>query len=93
MSQFRSKILDLGCFIKTRTIRDHTKRKVFEQFEPERYIIHSAASIRTLSYTNSLEYSTIHDTIGRETDYVIDKHSVMSSAIPYSHNVCARRRN
>ena len=37
MSQFRSKILDLGCFVNVRNIRDHTKRKVFEQNEVERY--------------------------------------------------------
>jgi hypothetical protein len=37
MSMFRAKKLDLGCFIKPRTIRDHTKRLVFEKFEPERY--------------------------------------------------------
>lgn len=36
MSMFRAKKLDLGCFTKIRNIRDHTKRKVFEQFEPER---------------------------------------------------------
>lgn len=37
MSMFRAKKLDLGCFTKIRTIRDHTKRKVFEEFETERY--------------------------------------------------------
>ena len=37
MSMFRAKKLDLGCFVKARTIRDHTKRKVFEEFETERY--------------------------------------------------------
>lgn len=36
MSQFRAKKLDLGCYINTRILRDHTKRKVFEQFEPQR---------------------------------------------------------
>lgn len=36
MSMFRAKKLDLGCFVKARTIRDHTKRKVFEEFETER---------------------------------------------------------
>ncbi|KAK2734262.1 40S ribosomal protein mrp2, mitochondrial [Myotisia sp. PD_48] len=36
MSQFRAKKLDLSCYINARVIRDHTKRKVFEQFEPER---------------------------------------------------------
>ena len=37
MSMFRAKKLDLGCFVKARTIRDHTKRKVFEANEVERY--------------------------------------------------------
>lgn len=37
MSQFRAARLDLGSFINGRNIRDHTKRKVFAQFEPERY--------------------------------------------------------
>ncbi|KAK4073185.1 uncharacterized protein Triagg1_5465 [Trichoderma aggressivum f. europaeum] len=35
MSMFRAKKLDLGCFVKARTIRDHTKRKVFEEHEAE----------------------------------------------------------
>ncbi|KAK1147411.1 40S ribosomal protein mrp2, mitochondrial [Aspergillus melleus] len=37
MSFFRSKKLDLGGFVNIRAIRDHTKRKAFEQYEPERY--------------------------------------------------------
>lgn len=37
MAQFRAKKLDLGCFVNIMNIRDHTKRKVFEQNEPERY--------------------------------------------------------
>jgi hypothetical protein len=37
MAQFRAKKLDLGCFINSKIIRDHTKRKTFEQFEPQRY--------------------------------------------------------
>ncbi len=37
MAQFRAKRLDLGCFVNIKNIRDHTKRKVFEQHEPERY--------------------------------------------------------
>ncbi|KAF7562367.1 hypothetical protein G7046_g1785 [Stylonectria norvegica] len=36
MSMFRAKKLDLGCFVNVRTLRDHTKRKVYEQFETER---------------------------------------------------------
>ena len=39
MSQFRSKTLDLAGFINARVVRDHTKRKVFEKHEPERYAI------------------------------------------------------
>ncbi|KAJ3463563.1 hypothetical protein MRS44_008349 [Fusarium solani] len=35
MSMFRAKKLDLGCFVNIRTLRDHTKRKVFEQHETE----------------------------------------------------------
>jgi len=37
MSMFRSKRLDLGCFVNVKVIRDHTKRKVFAEHEPERY--------------------------------------------------------
>jgi small subunit ribosomal protein S14 len=37
MSMFRAKRLDIGGFINVRVIRDHTKRKVFEQHETERY--------------------------------------------------------
>jgi len=36
MSQFRSKVLDIGCFVNIRTIRDHTKRKVYAQYETQR---------------------------------------------------------
>ncbi|KAI0012059.1 hypothetical protein F4779DRAFT_635131 [Xylariaceae sp. FL0662B] len=36
MSMFRAKKLDIGCFINVKTLRDHTKRKTFAQFEPER---------------------------------------------------------
>ena len=34
---FRAKRLDLGGFINSKIIRDHTKRKVFEKYEPQRY--------------------------------------------------------
>jgi small subunit ribosomal protein S14 len=34
---FRAARLDLGGFINSKIIRDHTKRKVFEKYEPERY--------------------------------------------------------
>lgn len=35
---FRSKKLDLGGFVNIKVIRDHTKRKVFEQNETERSV-------------------------------------------------------
>ncbi|OWO99705.1 hypothetical protein B2J93_9455 [Marssonina coronariae] len=38
MSMFRAKKLDLGGFVNIKVIRDHTKRKVFAQNEPERYL-------------------------------------------------------
>jgi small subunit ribosomal protein S14 len=38
MSQFRAAKLDIGCFAKIRNIRDHTKRKVYMENEPERYV-------------------------------------------------------
>jgi hypothetical protein len=38
MSMFRAKKFDLGCFAKIKTIRDHTKRKVYEEFEPQRCV-------------------------------------------------------
>ena len=34
---FRSKKMDLGCFINIKVIRDHTKRKVYAGHETERY--------------------------------------------------------
>lgn len=36
MAQFRAKRLDLGGHVTPRIIRDHTKRKVFMEYEPER---------------------------------------------------------
>jgi len=36
MSFFRSKKLDLGCFVNIKTIRDHTKRVAFAEAEAER---------------------------------------------------------
>jgi hypothetical protein len=37
MSMFRSKKLDLSCFVNVKILRDHTKRKVFAQNETQRY--------------------------------------------------------
>ncbi|KOS16954.1 37S ribosomal protein MRP2 [Escovopsis weberi] len=48
MSMFRAKKLDLGCFVKARTIRDHTKRKVFEEHETERQALRYLSQNTTL---------------------------------------------
>jgi hypothetical protein len=48
MAQFRPKKLDLGCFVNIMNIRDHTKRKVFEQHEPERYASFTSRALRRL---------------------------------------------
>lgn len=36
MQLYRSKKLDIGCFVNTLIIRDHSKRKVFEENEAQR---------------------------------------------------------
>jgi hypothetical protein len=48
---FRAKKLDLGCFVNTRIIRDHTKRKVFEQHEPERQVENHSPLFLSPPYT------------------------------------------
>lgn len=45
MSMFRAKKLDLGCFVNVRVLRDHTKRRVYEQFETERYDMIQCAAV------------------------------------------------
>ena len=37
MSMFRSKRLELGCFVNVKVLRDHAKRKVFAEHETDRY--------------------------------------------------------
>ncbi|CAH0038421.1 unnamed protein product [Clonostachys solani] len=64
MSMFRAKKLDLGCFIKPRTIRDHTKRLVFEKFEPERqalrYIIRNTTLPPRVRAEAQLQLTQMH---------------------------------
>ncbi|KAL2105678.1 hypothetical protein VUR80DRAFT_7928 [Thermomyces stellatus] len=64
MSMFRAKKLDLGCFINTRIIRDHTKRKVVEQHEPERqalrYIIRNTTLPPRVRAEAQLQLSQMH---------------------------------
>lgn len=38
MSLYRAKKLDIGCFVNTKIIRDHTKRQVYEAHEAERCV-------------------------------------------------------
>jgi small subunit ribosomal protein S14 len=49
MSMFRAKKLDIGSFVNIKTIRDHTKRKVFAEFEPQRCARIFSPSLRLLS--------------------------------------------
>ena len=58
MAQFRAKRLDLGCFTNIKIIRDHTKRKVFEENETERCAIPSTIQIAC----NPVELS-LHDSV------------------------------
>ncbi|KAL5343427.1 hypothetical protein BJX70DRAFT_393991 [Aspergillus crustosus] len=64
MSHFRSKKLDLGGFVNARIIRDHTKRKVFEQNEPERqalrYIIRNTTLPQRARAQAQLQLAQMH---------------------------------
>jgi hypothetical protein len=46
-AHFRAKKLDIGSFINKWVIRDHTKRKVYQEYEAERYV-NGIGSVRTL---------------------------------------------
>ncbi|KAK3658431.1 40S ribosomal protein mrp2, mitochondrial [Elasticomyces elasticus] len=64
MAQFRAKKLDLGCFINIKNIRDHTKRKVFEQHEPERqalrYLIRNTSLPQRTRAQAQLQLTQMH---------------------------------
>ncbi|KAI9037307.1 mitochondrial 37S ribosomal protein uS14m [Aspergillus affinis] len=64
MSFFRSKKLDLGGFVNIRAIRDHTKRKAFEQYEPERqalrYIIRNTSLPQRTRAQAQLQLTQMH---------------------------------
>ncbi|KAK8155024.1 mitochondrial 40S ribosomal protein MRP2 [Phyllosticta citrichinensis] len=64
MSQFRAKRLDLGCFVNIRNIRDHTKRKTFAEFEPQRqalrYIIRNTTLPPRIRAQAQLELTQMH---------------------------------
>lgn len=44
MAQFRAKRLDIGSYVNKLVIRDHTKRKVFAEYETDRFVTHAADS-------------------------------------------------
>ncbi|ELR02713.1 40S ribosomal protein mrp2, mitochondrial [Pseudogymnoascus destructans] len=64
MSMFRSKKLDLGCFVNIKIIRDHTKRKVFAEHETQRqalrYIIRNVTLPGRMRAQAQLELSQMH---------------------------------
>ncbi|KAF4592109.1 putative ribosomal protein S14 precursor, mitochondrial [Ophiocordyceps camponoti-floridani] len=64
MSMFRPKKLDLGCLVKTRTLRDHVKRLVFEKHEVERqalrYIIRNTTLPPRKRAEAQLQLSQMH---------------------------------
>ncbi|KAL9584470.1 MAG: hypothetical protein Q9212_002109 [Teloschistes hypoglaucus] len=64
MAQFRAKKLDLGCYINVRVIRDHTKRKVYEQYETQRqalrYIIRNTTLPQRARAQAQLQLSQMH---------------------------------
>ncbi|EMF08212.1 mitochondrial 40S ribosomal protein MRP2 [Sphaerulina musiva SO2202] len=61
---FRPAKLDIGCFINNKIIRDHTKRKVFEQNEPERqalrYIIRNTSLPSRTRVQAQLQLTQMH---------------------------------
>ncbi|KFY10809.1 hypothetical protein V492_04842 [Pseudogymnoascus sp. VKM F-4246] len=64
MSMFRSKKLDIGCFVNIKVIRDHTKRKVFAEHETQRqalrYIIRNTTLPARMRAQAQLELSQMH---------------------------------
>ncbi|KAL1959832.1 hypothetical protein VTO42DRAFT_977 [Malbranchea cinnamomea] len=64
MAQFRAKRLDLTGHVTPRIIRDHTKRKVFMEYEPERqalrYIIRNTSLPLRIRAQAQLKLSQMH---------------------------------
>jgi len=75
MAQFRAKVLDLGGYANTRIVRDHTKRKIVEQFEAERYVL-------VLSNPNRQHYHNHHKT---SPSQIFPSHHTTTSSTLY-HN-------
>ena len=83
MSMFRSKKLDLGCFVNIKVIRDHTKRKVFAANEPERYaappldvdVAYDSLNRMPLGLLNAIDHDENMLTAPRLTDRLCDTSS------------------
>ncbi|KAI0400054.1 ribosomal protein S14p/S29e [Xylaria palmicola] len=64
MSMFRAKKLDIGSYINIKVIRDHTKRKVFAEYEPERqalrYIIRNTTLPQRTRAEAQLQLTQMH---------------------------------
>ncbi|KAF1819271.1 30S ribosomal protein S14 [Dissoconium aciculare CBS 342.82] len=61
---FRAKKLDLGCFVNNKIIRDHSKRKVFEENEVQRqalrYLIRNTSLPQRIRAQAQLQLSQMH---------------------------------
>ncbi|EEP80692.1 mitochondrial 40S ribosomal protein MRP2 [Uncinocarpus reesii 1704] len=64
MSQFRAKRLDICGYINAKVIRDHTKRKVFMEYEPERqalrYLMRNTSLPMRVRAQAQLQLSQMH---------------------------------
>jgi hypothetical protein len=78
MSQFRAKRLDIGGFVNKWVIKDHTKRKVFAEYETERFVNTYSKTIQT-SVANTATF--------------LDKLSATQYAIPLSRHECVRKHS
>ncbi|KAL6240485.1 40S ribosomal protein mrp2, mitochondrial [Rhinocladiella similis] len=63
-AQFRAKKLDLGGFINIKIIRDHSKRKAYEKFEPQRqalrYVVRNTSLPQWMRTQAQLELQKMH---------------------------------
>ncbi|KIW07827.1 uncharacterized protein PV09_01745 [Verruconis gallopava] len=64
MAHFRAKRLDIGSYVNKMVIRDHTKRKVFEEYEMDRqalrYIVRNTSLPARMRAQAQLDLSQMH---------------------------------
>ena len=81
MAPFRAKRMDLGGFISTKIIRDHTKRKVFEKFEPERYALRTEDLTQNQPNSSCPEHlEPLSDDICLQTSFALHNPKYVPSA-------------